>query len=172
MRKRKVIHKKVMFVRRARSRDAAVLVELLAALGYETPIAHVNEQIAHATESSESVVFVAELESCVIGLASFHRIPLFHAAGFLGRITSFVVAPKYRKRGVGRLLVIAVEEFAWTHQCIRVEVTSGDHRADAHAFYENMGYEVDRRRFIKRKVAEPTPDRMPGSNAPGKRGRP
>lgn len=32
---------------------------------------------------------------------------------------------------------------------IKSEVTSGDHRKEAHAFYESCGYARDERRFIK-----------------------
>ncbi|PYO92644.1 MAG: hypothetical protein DMD58_01460 [Gemmatimonadetes bacterium] len=46
-------------------------------------------------------------------------------------------------------LVAAAEAFAWQRDCRRVEVTSGDHREDAHTFYRALGYEMDERRFIK-----------------------
>jgi GNAT superfamily N-acetyltransferase len=136
-------------IRSARPDDALAVAELLAALGYPSPVAHIERRIADCAASTDTGVFVAESVQRVVGLISFHRIPLFHADGFLGRITSLVVAPDYRQRGIGRLLVAAAEKFAWAHGCIRVEVTSGDHRADAHAFYEHLGYQLDCRRFIK-----------------------
>ncbi|CAA9336555.1 MAG: hypothetical protein AVDCRST_MAG40-2194, partial [uncultured Gemmatimonadaceae bacterium] len=58
--------------------------------------------------------------------------------------------------GVGRALVGAVEAFAWAAGCRRVEVTSGDHRPAAHAFYRAAGYREDERRFVK-----PAPARGP-----------
>ena len=136
-------------IRRARSDDAFAAAELLAALGYPSPVAHIERRIADCTTSNGTAVFVAESVQRIVGLISFHCIPLFHADGCLGRITSLVVAPDCRQRGIGRLLVAAAEEFAWAHGCIRVEVTSGDHRPDAHAFYEHLGYQLDCRRFIK-----------------------
>jgi GNAT superfamily N-acetyltransferase len=136
-------------IRRASSDDAAAVAELLAALGYPSDVAHIERRIADCAASSDSIVFVAEFMNHIVGVLSFHCIPLFHADGSLGRITSLVVAPDYRQRGVGRLLVAAAEEFARTHGCARVEVTSGDHRPDAHTFYEHLGYQLDCRRFIK-----------------------
>ena len=76
--------------------------------------------------------------------------PRRQAASALGRITSLVVDPGHRQCGIGRLLVAAVEEFGRAHGCIRFEVTSGDHRPEAHAFYEHLGYKLDCRRFVKR----------------------
>ena len=136
-------------IRRPRRDDAPAVAELLAALGYSSPVALVEQRIAACADSAETAVFVAESGQRVVGVISCHCIPLFHADGSLGRITSLVVAPDYRQRGLGRLLVCAAEEFAWVHGCLRVEVTSGDHRADAHAFYESLGYQLDCRRFIK-----------------------
>ncbi|OLD51200.1 MAG: hypothetical protein AUI63_00960 [Gemmatimonadetes bacterium 13_1_40CM_2_60_3] len=78
-----------------------------------------------------------------------HLVPLFHAAGNLARLTALAVVPGHQRKGVGRALVTAAEAFAWEHDCRRVEVTSGDHREDAHRFYHALGYEMDERRFIK-----------------------
>jgi len=136
-------------IRHAHRDDAVAVTQLLAALGYPSPQAHIERRIDLTTASAGTAVFVAELEQCVVGLLSFHCIPLFHADGSLGRITSLVVAPDHRQRGLGRLLVATAEEFAGAHGCIRVEVTSGDNRPDAHVFYERLGYKLDCRRFIK-----------------------
>jgi GNAT superfamily N-acetyltransferase len=85
-----------------------------------------------------------------LGLISSHS--AFLCGRFSGAITSFVIAPSYRRGGIGRSLVSAVEEFAWDHGCTRAEVTSGDHRSDAHEFYERLGYRPVSRRFIKEKT--------------------
>jgi GNAT superfamily N-acetyltransferase len=52
---------------------------------------------------------------------------------------------------LGRRLVAEPEEFAWNNGCARIEITSGDHRPDAHGFYEAIGYFQDCRRFIKKR---------------------
>ena len=117
--------------------------------GHPSSVTQVKRRISESLASTATAVFVAESTHRPIGILSFHCIPLFHADGSLGRITSLVVAPEYRHRGIGRLLIAAAEEFAWTSGCLRVEVTSGDHRTDAHAFYEHLGYQLDCRRFIK-----------------------
>jgi GNAT superfamily N-acetyltransferase len=54
----------------------------------------------------------------------------------------------------GRRLVTEVEEFAWNNGCAGIEITSGDQRPDAHAFYEAIGYFQDCRSFIKERPAE------------------
>jgi len=136
-------------IRSAEPDDAPTVAELLATLGYPSPVADVARRVTSCAASSSTAVFVAEVARRIVGVASFHCIPLFHADGYLGRITSLVVAPEYRQRGIGRLLVASAEEFGWAHGCSRIEVTSGDHRPDAHAFYEHLGYQLNCRRFIK-----------------------
>jgi GNAT superfamily N-acetyltransferase len=136
-------------IRNARRHDALAVAELLATLGYPSLIEDVEQRIADCEDSVHTVVFVAESDSRIVGVLSFHCIPLFHAEGYLGRITSLIVASDYRQRGIGRLLVFAAEQVAWSRRCSRIEVTSGDHRPDTHAFYEHLGYQLDSRRFIK-----------------------
>lgn len=142
-------------IRQADATDASAISELLAALGYPASIFEVSERITKCTATPDSNVFVAEADDLVVGVASFHRIPLLHADGFVGRITSLFVASSHRKRGVGRALIATVEEYGWRLGCIRMEVTSGDHRPEAHTFYERVGYRQDCRRFLKQKPEVP-----------------
>jgi GNAT superfamily N-acetyltransferase len=137
-------------VRFALGEDADGMTDLLIALGYPSSAAQVRKRIVDCAGSSGTAVFVAESAGQVVGLLSFHCIPMFHADGYLGRITSLVVAPAFRERGIGRLLVASAEKFAATQGCERIEVTSGDHRPEAHAFYEHLGYHSDCRRFVKK----------------------
>jgi GNAT superfamily N-acetyltransferase len=60
------------------------------------------------------------------------------------------VAPTELSR-LGQRLVAEAEAFAWNNGCARIEITSGDHRPDAHAFCEAIGYFQDCRRFVKKR---------------------
>ena len=138
-----------IIIRRAEPADARQIAVLLAVLGYPASVEQTEQRIRTLSLEDSSVVWVAQFRDEIAGVLSFHLIPLFHANGGLGRITSLVVSPSHRRRGVGQLLVSAAEEHARTRGCLRMEVTSGDHRADAHAFYERAGFQMDCRRFVK-----------------------
>ena len=136
-------------VRPATESDATSISALLGELGYSLEVADVQKNIARLSSSSSDAVLVAEAASSIVGIVSLHVIPLFHVIGNLGRISSLVVSFQWQRCGIGRILVQAVEAFGWSQGCLRIEVTSGDHRAGAHEFYRNLGYQLDERRFIK-----------------------
>ena len=120
-------------------------------LGYGTSAELVAERLTTFTSSDADVVFVAggAPGDRLLGVVSAHAMPLFHASGRLVRLTALAVRAEAQGRGVGRALVEAAEEWGWRIGARRVEVTSGDHRPGAHAFYQALGYAADERRFIK-----------------------
>lgn len=137
-------------IRTATVDDAPALVALIRALGYEMDLESVLTNLTlYGTAGSQ--VFLATGDGSALGFLSFHRIPLFHQRGHLGRITAMAIDPAHHRKGIGRALVAAAEDFATGCGCTRVEVTSGDHRSeDAHLFYQSLGYTFDCRRFLKR----------------------
>ncbi len=136
-------------IRQAQPGDAGAIASLIAVLGYALDGDAVPGRLAAYTREG-SQVLVAVRDAVVTGFLSFHAIPLFHAEGFLGRITAMAVDPRHQRRGIGTALVLAAEQHAREHGCTRMEVTSGDRRVkDAHVFYAGLGYAVDCRRFLK-----------------------
>ena len=136
-------------IRSASSDDSKQLAALVEQLGYSADERFIRDQLAQLASRAGTTVFVADDDGAIFGLLCFSIIPLLHVSGGLGRISALVVDSQYKGKGVGRRLVAEAEEFAWNNGCARIEITSGDHRPDAHAFYEAVGYLQDCRRFIK-----------------------
>lgn len=137
-------------LRPAGPEDAAELSGLLAELGYPSSPEAITRRIAACADLPGVTVVVAAMDGRLAGVVSVHCVPSLVLDTALGRITALVVAADARGRGIGRLLVAAAEAFAREQGCERIELTSGDHRPGAHAFYERLGYAVECRRFIKR----------------------
>jgi GNAT superfamily N-acetyltransferase len=137
-------------IRLAETSDASKIAKLLAELGYVGSPALVISKITVLAGSPNDLVLVAENEGIIAGVISLHVTELFHAAGRIGRITALVIASDKRGEGIGKLLTEAADSFFRSTGCVRAEVTSGDHRPEAHAFYETQGYMPDERRFMKR----------------------
>ncbi len=136
-------------VREALLSDGQELVSLISELSYSVTEQFVRDRLTELSSSVADIVFIADCGGEIVGFLSFHLLPLLHVDGNLGRITALAVSYRFRRRGIGHKLITAAEEFAWSRRCVRVEITSGDHRAEAHVFYEAVGYRQETRRFLK-----------------------
>ena len=138
-----------MEVREALLSDATSIVSLMKQLGYKVTIELIQQKLTAFNKTPIDIVYVATDKNMIIGIISCHLTSLFHQEGSSGRITSLVIDENSRGLGVGRALVNTAEEFFMNSGCVKSEVTSGDHRSEAHKFYQSCGYKLDERRFIK-----------------------
>ena len=76
---------------------------------------------------------------CGLGVLSIHY-PL-HFSGKCAEIDNLIVDETVRGQGVGKELLSAMEQIAIAHGCVRLEVSSGRWRKDAHRFYQREGFE-------------------------------
>jgi len=138
-----------VLIRGARESDSEAIAALLAELGYPNSPDFVSQKIQQLSRSTANPILVAIMNSRVVGVASLHVLPLFHEEGNLCRVTALVVAERCRGKGVGRKLIESAEAIARSNRCVKIEVTTGDHRLAAHAFYRTIGYEEVSRRLLK-----------------------
>ncbi|MDN7879853.1 GNAT family N-acetyltransferase [Burkholderia aenigmatica] len=149
-------------IRDAQPSDHAAIAALLSQLGYDTAPSLILAKIEALLPSPTDTIVVAVVQHEVVGSISLHAMPLFHAAGYLGRITSLVVDERHRGSGVGSALMAAAERWFDAAGCVKLEVTSGDHRPDAHRFYARHGFLRDGQRLARTfpHHAASSPDRM------------
>jgi GNAT superfamily N-acetyltransferase len=136
-------------IRDAILEDSATIANLLEELGYPSLPDGVRQRLARMLHREDSRVFVAERSAKVLGVLGLHRIPVVTSINDVAMIVALVVTSKARRTGVGRTLLARAEDEARVWRCGRIMVTSAERRADAHAFYEQMGYEYTGRRFAK-----------------------
>lgn len=110
--------------------------------------ARVSESIAPATRD-DALVLVAVAEGRLVGYASVHRVkPSFtrHVGVF-----STEVHPEYQRRGIGRALMRASQEWAKGRGIERLELYTRADNDRARALYESEGFteESKRVRFIR-----------------------
>ena len=129
--------------------DAAAVSALLTDLGYEVSAAAATERVQRLSATGADPTFLAYENSQPLGLIALHRCEMIQYDRPVVRITALVVDHHSRRRGIGRLLI----EYAlgWADQagCRLVELTSALDRAEAHAFYRNLGFEPSSLRFRK-----------------------
>jgi GNAT superfamily N-acetyltransferase len=83
------------------------------------------------------------------GLATLHQMLVLHRPRPVGRITALVVDLPLRGQGIGSALVAAAEATLTRGGCGLIEITSNVRLAEAHVFYERLGYERTSFRFAK-----------------------
>jgi GNAT superfamily N-acetyltransferase len=128
-------------IRPARNADAPAAAGLLHQLGYlQDGAAATAARIDAWAEDPSGAVYVAQVAGDLVGIVAVHVCPYFERDGSWGRIVALVVREEMGGRGVGSRLVAAAEAFAAEHGCVRMEVTSADHRHAAHEFYRRRGY--------------------------------
>ena len=137
-----------MHIRDAAPADAPALAGLINELGYEVSASGVEERLA-AQAAMGLGTLVAEIDGQVIGCASWSLMRVLHRPGPVGRASMLVVSEAARRKGVGKALMAAVEAKCFSLGCVLVEVTSNLRRADAHKFYEALGYDKTSYRFGK-----------------------
>lgn len=134
-------------IRTAHAGDSAELAGLFAQLGYPSDAAGVAARLVAC--GPQDHVLVALDGGRVVGAAVVHVTVPVHCAGPWGRLSALVVDAEARGAKVGAQLLRAAEAWCAQRGCTRMELTSGEQRADAHRFYLNNGYAERPKRFQK-----------------------
>jgi len=139
----------VVRIRPARDTDLAAIVALLAddALGRQRvqpadPLPPVYRQaFAEMGEERGNLMLVAEIEQVLVGCLQLTIIPGLSRTGMKrAQIEAVRVGSAWRGRGIGERLVRHAIEMARTAGCGLVQLTTDKSRADAHRFYEALGF--------------------------------
>ncbi len=140
-----------MQIRFAGADDSAAIAPLLGELGYPTTIDAVAVRFERVAGSEQDAAWLAVTnDGEPVGFAAGHMTWVFELDAPVAELTALVVSSANRRMGAGRALVAAFEEWCAAAGCVRASVSSAFRRLDAHAFYEQLGYEQLARKFEKR----------------------
>jgi GNAT superfamily N-acetyltransferase len=136
----------IVETRRATTRDAPALADLLCQLGHPSTAGQVGERLVTL---GDGAVLVAEFDQEVIGMAvvNFHRV--LHRDGPIAHLTALVVDERFRGRGVGTVLLGEAESLAKKRKCELFFLLSNRDRSRAHRFYQACGLEDTHYSFRK-----------------------
>ena len=135
--------------RQATREDLPEIVRMLADdfLGatrerYETPLPEsyikAFEEIA---EDKNNELIVAETDGEIVGTLQITFTPsISFQGGKRATVESVRVDEKYRGRGIGKDLMLWAIERAKREGCHILQLTTNSERAEAHRFYENLGF--------------------------------
>ena len=131
---------------------AAGLIPLLIDLGYpHQEVENLTARIQSFLSTGHSFLYGFFESETLVGFGSLTLIPLIHEDGYLGRVSALAVKRDVQGQGIGKQLMAYMEEVAASNNCVRMELTSGAHRAEqAHKFYSKIGYQkYTGARFVK-----------------------
>ncbi len=141
--------KPAVAVREATDADAPALAPLLGELGYPVTGATLAPRLRRMLARDDQKILIAEGEGGSLGLLALHIFPVLAYDRDLAMIMALVITEQARGLGVGRLLVDRAEAMAREAGASRLMVTTHVRRADAHSFYERLGFEFTGRRYVR-----------------------
>ena len=128
-------------IRECEPRDIEALCRLnREEMGYDYPEELMYVRLLELLRRPSDRILVAESADGVCGY--IHAVDydlLYHA--HLKNIMGIAVDSRYRRQGIGRRLLEAVEQWARDTGAEGIRLNSGSQRQGAHAFYESCGYE-------------------------------
>jgi len=140
-------------IRDAELSDAAELAALACQLGYKTTGPEMESRLVSILKDLRYKTLVALKDEKICGMLG-----TFSASSYLhndlnGRIIALVVSRESRRHGIGARLIAAAEKDFTQRGITRVTLTTRFERAEAHRFYDKLGYARTGFRFAKNLVS-------------------
>ncbi len=136
--------------------DLSSVADLSGELGYPITLAALRPRFEQVAPSRDAALLVAEV-------SPGHIAGWIHVCGErslthdpLAEIRGLVVARDQRRKGAGRDLVAAAEEWSRRHGYRSIRVRTRITREDAHGFYRACGYELEKTQHVfSRELTDP-----------------
>ncbi|KJK42562.1 hypothetical protein UK23_36595 [Lentzea aerocolonigenes] len=129
-------------VRPAELSDAPSICDInRAALGYDFPVDSTTAQVSRILKAPNIALLVAVDGADVLGYIQLSDYENTYYPPLKNLIT-LAIAPQHQRRGVGKLLLQAGEEWARADGACGVRLVTGHNRVDARKFYAANGYEL------------------------------
>ncbi len=138
-------------IRDAITNDIADLTLLINELGYPTNVSEMEVRFKAIVNHPDYKTQVVVLNDEIVAMAGLVKGIYYEKTGGYVRIVAFVVKQSSRKKGIGKALMIAIEEWAITQNCHTLLLTSrkSSEREAAYAFYQNAGFSITSSGFVK-----------------------
>lgn len=136
-------------IRQATSGDAPAIGRLLGEMGYPSTAQEVRRRLELTLPHPDYSSWVAGADGRVVGFAGAWVGHFFEMNGSYGRLLALIVDSDFRGQGVGGALVREAERWVFGRGGAVLVVNSGNHRPEAHRFYQKQGYSATGVRFIK-----------------------
>lgn len=132
--------------------DAEAVCELNAKeMGYDYPLDKTAEKLEQLLKSNRDKIFVAAVDNIVVGYVHADDYDVIYAP-HMKNIMGIAVSSSFKKKGIGRALLSAVEDWAKNDGADGVRLVSGAARTGAHEFYRRCGYSGEKQQINFKKM--------------------
>ena len=127
-------------IRSATSTDYSSLVTLLDELGYPMDEAALSQHLAAFVADDECRILMAEVKDQPVGMIMAYTAKTL-TQGRSAVIGHLIVSAAQRGLGIGKMLVENIIQWSTEQNLSCVKVGSQTFREEAHAFYQQLGFE-------------------------------
>ena len=132
--------------------DAKAIYELnVREMGYDYPKDKTEEKLKQLLKSDKDKIFVALINNIVVGYVHANDYDVIYAP-HMKNIMGIAVSSNFKKKGIGRALLSAIEDWAQKNGASGVRLVSGATRIGAHEFYRHCGYCGDKQQINFKKM--------------------
>jgi GNAT superfamily N-acetyltransferase len=135
-------------IRSATINDASDLSELSGQLGYPTSDLEIKDRLNSMLSSNDHVVYVAfEPNGRTVGWIHVFKSQRVESESF-AEIGGLIVSEAFRRKGIGKKLVKAAEEWTLQKKLPKLRVRSKLEREGAKRFYSNLGFSISKQQRV------------------------
>jgi len=135
-------------IREAEINDAAIIAELSGELGYPSSQAQSVTRLESILDIPEHKVYVAvDRDETVLGWIHVFISRYLESDPF-AELGGLVVTANWRAKGIGKKLMAAAESWVAQKGVHKMKIRSRSSRVEAHAFYESLGYGVNKTQYV------------------------
>ncbi|MFP4662759.1 MAG: N-acetyltransferase family protein [Halanaerobiales bacterium] len=132
-------------IRKVNERDLSQISLLFAQFGEGAPdLEQMMDIFNNYKENPDYLYICAEEDGQIVGsitgVRCYHLLTQYSPYMVLETV---IVHEEHRGKGIGKKLMLKVEEIARKKACKEIMFVSSAHRKKAHKFYELLGYELD-----------------------------
>ena len=128
-------------IRAMRPDDLPAVRPLMVELGYDLEAAEVERSFRAVAAASGQALLVGEWQGRVVALLHVYARPALDKPPE-AVVQALVVSADGRRSGIGKAMMEAAEAWARANGYGSVALASQIQRADAHAFYKALGYDI------------------------------
>ncbi len=139
-------------IREAVINDAKAISELNnKQMGYKISAEDTSERLVSILASKRDKIFVAIADENVVGYIHANDYDVLYFP-HMKNIMGIAVNEEFKRQGIGRKLIDAVEVWARNTNAVGIRLVSGAARKDAHEFYKHCGFNKNKEQLNFNKI--------------------